>query len=155
VTPRGNLLGEVRWHPRSVVLWYHLARERGYRQSRPRRIWSKWDRKRRPQHKRWYDEGSGGRIPSPDILRYLNYPPVYWLPVGFHQLIGEPIKYAGFYVFPYCDSYCCRPDGPFPSKMRAFRWSRARVWRHSQRAFWLPVRHRTVQGGAPQASDMT
>lgn len=49
-------------------------------------------------------------------------------PVRFYKFGEEvadgPLRSEGFYVDPYCDPGCCRPDGPFPTEEAARDWSK-------------------------------
>ena len=60
--------------------------------------------------------GAGSRV-----LPYLWDPPIYCYDVGEagDELCGGPVTEAGWYVHPYCDPMCGRPEGPFATREEA------------------------------------
>lgn len=78
---------------------------------------------------RWYrlhikmtpGAGAGSRV-----LPYLWDPPIYWYDVGEagDEIYGGPVTQAGWYIHPYCDPMCCRPEGPFATREEALSRTR-------------------------------
>ena len=60
-----------------------------------------------------------------DAARY------YWYPLIEHALAGEELGWAGgpvaadgWYITPYCNPGCCRPEGPFSNWPAALQYAR-------------------------------
>lgn len=43
------------------------------------------------------------------------------------EWIGGEATRSGFYIYPFCDPMCCRPEGPFTSEENARQAARTRL----------------------------
>lgn len=61
-----------------------------------------------------------------DLIHYLSVRGIYWYEVGeaADEFYGGPVTQAGWYIYPYCEPMCCRPEGPFATREEALRHTR-------------------------------